>query len=79
MRGCSPVHPRTAPLDAGFCGGGRENTDHVFAGSAPSPLLVGPADNTSRLESADLGPNLFISLICVCFSKLIDVCNIYKD
>ena len=41
-------HP---PLDAGFCGGGRENTDHVLAGSAPSPLLVGPADNTPRLVS----------------------------
>ena len=56
MRGCSPgqIH-ETAPLDAGFLGSRRENTDDVLASSAPSPVLVGPADNTPRLDSADLG------------------------
>ena len=28
---------RTAPLDAGFCGSCRKNTDHVLGGSSPAP------------------------------------------
>ena len=45
----------TAPLDAGFCGNCRKNTDHVLGGSSPAPWLIGPPDATSRLDSTRLG------------------------
>ena len=47
----------TAPLDVGFSGGDNKNTVDVPGGASPAPWLVGPPDTTSRLVSADMGPN----------------------
>ena len=47
----------TASLAVGFSGGGHENTDDVPGGASPALWLVDPPEITSRLDSADLGPN----------------------
>ena len=67
MLGCTPalIHG-TAPLDAGFCCGGRENTDHLLVDSTSSLVLIDPADNTPRLGSADLGS----MYVLVCYRML---------